>query len=382
LEDRLADARPLRSLSDDELLKRLAGFVGQSRRTEADLIAHLAEVDERRLYAREASPSMFAYCTDVLHLSEHEAYLRITIARASRKHPRLLSMLADGRLHLSGAAELAPLLSGLSPQERGALLERATHKSKREIQGLVAAIAPRPEVAAQIRKLPDRALAAAPVPSVAPLTGVAPLTAPVAPGTPQPERPEPARAAELVFRAPVPVRRDTVAPIAPSRYLVQFTASAELRAKLERLKALRPGVELADLIEQAVSEKLERLESRRFGLAKAPRKGAPVGEPSSSRYIPASVRRAVYKRDGGRCRYEDDSGRRCPATRDLEFDHFGIPWARGGEHTVANLRLLCPTHNALEAERDYGTEKVSRLRLGRRASGFQQSSRQGTIPAS
>jgi len=43
---------------------------------------------------------MFAYCTEVLHLSE--AYLRITAARASRRYPLLLSMLADGRLHLSG----------------------------------------------------------------------------------------------------------------------------------------------------------------------------------------------------------------------------------------------------------------------------------------
>ena len=79
--------RPLESLSDEELLRRLAELLHQSRRTEADLVAHIAEVDERRLYAREASPSMFAYCTEVLHLSEAEAYLRVTAARASRDHP-------------------------------------------------------------------------------------------------------------------------------------------------------------------------------------------------------------------------------------------------------------------------------------------------------
>jgi hypothetical protein len=77
----------LQSLSDDELLRRLFGLLSESRSVEADLVAHIGEVDARRLYAREAAPSMFAYCTQELHLSEHEAYLRITVARAAREHP-------------------------------------------------------------------------------------------------------------------------------------------------------------------------------------------------------------------------------------------------------------------------------------------------------
>src|SRR5262249_49632372 len=95
-------APTLTSLSDDALLHRLSELLGQSRRLEAEIVAHIAEVDARRLYAREAARSMFAYCTEVLHLSEAEAYLRITVARATREHPALLAMLSDGRLHLSG----------------------------------------------------------------------------------------------------------------------------------------------------------------------------------------------------------------------------------------------------------------------------------------
>jgi hypothetical protein len=109
--------RPLESISDDELLRRLAELMKQSRRLESDLVALIAEVDERRLYAREASPSMFAYCTEILHLSEAEAYLRIAAARASREHPTLLTMLGDGRLHLTGIAKLAPYLT---PENREA----------------------------------------------------------------------------------------------------------------------------------------------------------------------------------------------------------------------------------------------------------------------
>jgi hypothetical protein len=66
--------RPLRSVPDNELLRRLGSLVHQSRAVEHDLVAHIAEVDARKLYAREASSSMFSYCTNVLHLSEAEAY--------------------------------------------------------------------------------------------------------------------------------------------------------------------------------------------------------------------------------------------------------------------------------------------------------------------
>ena len=132
---------PLTSFSDDELLRRLSDLLGRSRRDEADLVAHIGEVDRRRLYAREASPSMFAYCTEVLHLSEAEAYLRIAAARAAREHPLLLTLLADGRLHLTAIAKLAP---HLTPENREDILKRAAHRSKREIEELVAELAPRP----------------------------------------------------------------------------------------------------------------------------------------------------------------------------------------------------------------------------------------------
>jgi hypothetical protein len=142
----------LHAISDDELIRRLGELVSQSRRIEADLVAHIGEVDARGLYARQASPSMFAYCTEALHLSEAEAYRRITVARAARKHELLLTMLRDGRLHLSGIALLAPLLT---PANREALLARATHRSKREIDTLVAELQPRPDVPSVMRKLPQ-----------------------------------------------------------------------------------------------------------------------------------------------------------------------------------------------------------------------------------
>ena len=136
-----------------------------------------------------------------------------------------------------------------------------------------------------------------------------------------------------------------VEPLAPGRYKVQFTASAELHDKLERLRALmRPSVpdgDLAAIVEQAVTEKLQRLEARRFARTQAPRKTLSQSETSpTTRQIPAAVKRAVYERDGGRCRYEDEQGRRCTARQGLEFHH-RHPFGRGGDHSVANVSLAC-----------------------------------------
>src|SRR5262245_62002891 len=143
----------LRSLSDDELLRHLSKIIQESRRVEADLIAHIAEVDERRLYAREACSSMHVYCTEVLHLSDAEAYSRIGAARHSRMFPALLTMLEDGRLHLSAIALLSP---HLTEENWERVLARAVHKSKHQIEKLVAELAPKPDVPPAIRKLPAR----------------------------------------------------------------------------------------------------------------------------------------------------------------------------------------------------------------------------------
>ena len=153
--------------------------------------------------------------------------MRIAVARAARKHPAILPMLEDGRLHLSGIAKLAPVLN---KQNRDALLARATHKTKKKIEELVAEAAPKPDVPPTIRKIP--------------VPREAPKPAPVAElrpgGVDVPTSPAP---------RPTPVKPPVVEPLSPSRFKIQFTASAELHEKLERLLALTPGSDLAAVVE-------------------------------------------------------------------------------------------------------------------------------------
>ena len=344
----MATTHQLKTLSDDDLLRRLSELLQQSRRVEAELVAHIGEIDTRRLYASKACPSIYVYCTEVLRLSEAEAYLRITAGRVARRHPVVLEMLRDGRLHLSGIAKLAP---HLTESNRERVLTRAVHKSKRQIETLIAELAPRPDVPTVMRKLPDRKPAT--------------LPSPPALSIPKPElRPDGVPDGVLTRPAPVPAQRpsEVMEPLRPSRYKVQFTADEELHEKLQRLCALTGSDDLATVIKAAVTEKLERLESRRYGKTAKPRKGLENADATpSSRYIPAPIKRAVQRRDANRCTYVDAQVRRCPERNRLEFHH-RQPFARGGSHGADNIVLMCRAHNNYLAERDYGRGTMARYR--------------------
>ena len=347
----MSSTHELHSISDDELLRRLAELLKHSRRVESDLVAHIGEVDARRLYAREAASSMFTYCTEVLHLSEHEAYLRIAAARAARKYPMLLVMLGDGRLHLSGIGKLAPHLTDGNCEE---VLARAAHKSKREIEELVAELAPKPDVPASVRKLPTR-------PEIAPSLELGPDRVTFLPKTESVGATPPVDARPAPPAPPAPPPAGVVQPLAPSRYKIQFTASGEFRDKLERLQALMHG-DLAAVIEAAVSEKLERVQAKRFAETRTPRKSLEETDTSaSSRYMPAAVKRVVRKRDQDRCTFVDKQGRRCTERRGLEFHH-DDPYGRRGDRSPLNIRLVCKSHNAYLAERDYGKDVMDQYR--------------------
>lgn len=120
-------------LSDAELLARVKQLVERERHVTAALVAHLGEIENRRLYLQESCRSLFTYCTRILHLSEHAAYNRIEAARAALRFPAVLSMLERGDVHLTAVRLLAPLLT---PENHRDLLAAAKHKSKREVEEL------------------------------------------------------------------------------------------------------------------------------------------------------------------------------------------------------------------------------------------------------
>src|SRR5258705_1949179 len=133
----------LTHLSDTDLLSAVTHAAAEERAATASLIALLAEVDARRLYLGEGCASLFTFCTQVLHLSEHAAYGRIEAARCARRFPEILDRLAEGSVTLTTIGLLAP---HLTPDNASELLTTVRHKTKREVEHLVAVLRPLPPV--------------------------------------------------------------------------------------------------------------------------------------------------------------------------------------------------------------------------------------------
>jgi len=185
------------TLSDRELLARMPTLVRAERMASAEVIAHLMEIDRRRLYLGEACSSLFAYCRERLGYSEDGALKRMRVARLALVVPAALDELRSGRIHLTG---LFVLSRYVTPENADELLGEARGKSRSELEQLLARLFPRPDVAERI----------------APIAGLGAGGVVVAgPG---------ASADEF---------RGRTEPLSASRYHVEFTASSEFCEKLE-----------------------------------------------------------------------------------------------------------------------------------------------------
>src|SRR3989344_7850885 len=90
----------LRNIKDDELLKSFSEAVSQERQSCIAVILHLAEIDRRRLYAKEGYASLFGYVTEKYHYCGGGAYRRIQAARMSLRFPEILDLIRNGKLNL------------------------------------------------------------------------------------------------------------------------------------------------------------------------------------------------------------------------------------------------------------------------------------------
>jgi hypothetical protein len=337
----------LSHLADQTLLNNLATLVTQDRATTAALLAHVAEVDERKLYRPASYSSMFLYCVHELRMSEDTAYKRIRAARAARQFPAIFPAIADGRFHLGAVVLLAP---HLTPGIADELLAAATHKTKAEIELLLAQRFPQPDVPTLVRAI------AAPVASDE--LAVRPVDAPALQLAPGPVDPsfEPNTPLRMVPLAPPLPPRAKPAPRSPGRFALQVTVDQETYDQLRYAQALLghlvPSGDVAEVLKRALNSLVHDLEKQKFAKSarSRPQRGAVKG-----RHIPAEVKRTVWKRDEGRCTFVSDRGRRCESRTRLEYDHVE-PVARGGQATVSGIRLRCRAHNQYAAECALGTD--------------------------
>jgi hypothetical protein len=327
----------MEQMSDREVVERLEELLRDERRLTAAVLMHLAEVEVRRLYLPAACSSMFAYCTRVLGMSEDQAFKRIRAARAVRRFPVAAAAVEDGRLHLCGVVLLAPHLTVENAEE---LVAEASGKSKAEIEVVLARRAPKPDVQARLDRVAEQVE--------------------LVPGPPG------SVAVDVVPGPPPETRAAKVAALAPDRFALQVTISEATQEKLLRAQALLrhqvPSGDLAEVLDRALDALLDRVEGRKLGKTTAPRKARAS---LVKRYVPRAVRREVVARDGARCSFVGEDGRRCEETGFLELDHV-TPVVRGGESSADGVRVLCRAHNQYEAERVLGRDVVRAGRCTRK----------------
>jgi hypothetical protein len=333
-----------RHLTDDALVGAVRQLAADERTTTAALVAHLVELDTRRL-AVAAGYSLFTYCCEVLLLSEDAAGNRTTAVRVVREFPSVLPMLADGRLNLSTLRVLAPHLTADNHAE---LLAEAASKSKRRVEELVARRFPQ-RVTTSIRRM---------APSPTPPAG--PHGAPPAPAPPGAPAPAADATAASTSRPPLAGKRP-VTPMAEDVFLIRLAASRAMVDRLRRAQDLLAHAvarrDVTEVFDRALVALIAGLEKRKFAATDRPRTASggpatPAGaaEPNPrTRLISAAVRREVHARDGDRCTYVSALGRRCEASAFLEFHHLRPYEVRGPGSTV-NIALRCREHNQYEAD--------------------------------
>ena len=276
-------------LENSELLAGLSELVRRSNELTGGVLAHLAELENRMLHLELGFPSVFAYCVQVLGMSEGAAGRRLTAAPVCRGFPEAFALVARGDLHLSALCALGP---HLKPENAHDLLEACRAKSRRRVEELLAARFPMPDVKEQIRRLPVRsgmqsavrdAQSANESHSSEPLekrvdAGTQQGDGELRPGTKNAERaatpdeskPNPAGLLALPASGAAAPRRRELEALSVDRFGVHFTADAELRELIERARALAshrlPNGDLASLMKVALRVFVQQEEKRRFAL--------------------------------------------------------------------------------------------------------------------
>src|SRR5450432_412579 len=131
----MRDRYRLGGVGNSELLAALSELVRRENDAMSDLLAHLAELDERRLFLDLGFSSLFAYCTEKLGFCKSSAGRRIAVARVCKKYPEAFVRVARGELQRSVLSLLGP---HLNPENAAKLFEACVRKSCEQVEELLA----------------------------------------------------------------------------------------------------------------------------------------------------------------------------------------------------------------------------------------------------
>jgi hypothetical protein len=305
------------TLTDSELLQKTKAASKNEKQATLELLKYLLQVDERRAYATLACSSLFEYVHKILGYSEMQTSERVNSVRLMRTIPEVEAKIESGDLSMSTASQVHRFIrqekkagNPINETEALKIIEECEGHSKREVEKKLFAHSSEEAIAS-------------------------------------------VESTKIIS--------DTLTEL-------KFLVSESTFKKLEEVKNLIGNESLKDIFDQALEALLIQTKKKKGLEPKCTFPGKPnatsaskssetstsdlntkdqKGEASRrSRFIPIVIKRMVSERSGNQCEYVDPNfQKRCNSKHRLQFDHYPIPFAKGGKHQVRNLRHLCFQHN-------------------------------------
>ena len=140
-------------ISHEQLLKDFSGVVLREREVISEVVAFIAEIRKRKLYAEAGYSSLFLFLTEKYRYSEGAAYRRIQAAKVALLFPEVLEYLSQGRLTL---ISLSLIESHITQENGKELMSQVFGKKKEEIEYLLSTLFSKeePKTKDKIRRLP------------------------------------------------------------------------------------------------------------------------------------------------------------------------------------------------------------------------------------
>src|SRR5262245_37966680 len=260
--------REMTDLSAHDLLTQLRQSLGSERTALADFLVALAELDRRRLYVELGWSSAWDFCCRALGLSETATHYRLAAARQIQKQPELVDQIRSGRLCITTLAKLSRVMTD---ENRAALVAEASGKPTRQVEQMVARLAPKPVPRDVIRR----------------------TDAPVSPQ------------AQTQVLTETHLRKHLTVDVEFETLLAQAR---------DALSHAMPGASEVDILKEGL-RRIVREAARRKGLTTKPRTKPPI-EPAETCDIPWAVKREAWQRDQGCCNWPPADVDMCGSDRE------------------------------------------------------------------
>ncbi len=358
----------LSSLSDTDLLIETKAAIKTEREATAAVVRYFKEINDRELYLKYACSSLFQFATERLGYCAGSAQLRINAMRLIEALPETEAKIESGALSLTAAAKVQSFIllekkqnKIYSTEEKRELVDACLKKSTREVERELAKINPDIQKIETLKPVGrDRfqisfSISEDTEVKVKKLKGLLAHTNPnmtteelfdklLELGL---EKFDPARKADRALKRTMRSNVTTAEQLHPCESFKSGKTAQSIKAD-QSLQPNQAPASACSIVEAdngaGYPKKIDRIV--RSLHAREMEKPQNLGaRDTRARSISAEVKHTVWRRNENRgCEFVSGDGKRCGSQHALQIDHvFGF--ARGGVHSLENLRVVCAKHN-------------------------------------